>query len=222
MIKADLHIHTSYSFDCVSKLQDIIARCLKTGINCIAVADHGTVEGALKMQKIAPFKVIAAEEIMTRDGEVMGMFLKKTIPNKISLNEAISRIREQNGLVCIPHPFDRPNRHGLGRKMLEQIKDEIDIVEIFNARSPLPRFSSSARAFAAKYDKCASAGSDAHTLREIGATYIEMPEFEGKPDFLEKLREGEIRGRMTNLFVMSGGIIARIRKRAERSRKVDC
>jgi predicted metal-dependent phosphoesterase TrpH len=212
MLKADLHVHSIYSCDSINKPEDIIRQCMETGINCIAVADHGTAEGALILQKTAPFKVIAAEEVMTQYGEVMGMFLKESIPNKIPFTEAVSRIRKQDGLVCIPHPFDKPNRHGLGRKMLERFIDDIDIIEVFNARSPLPWYSKKSLAFAEKYQKAKSAGSDAHTIMEIGSTYIEMPEFAGKQDFLSALDKGTIHGKTTNPFVMLGSSWARIRK----------
>ncbi len=212
MLKADLHVHSDYSYDCRNKPEDIIMRCRDNGINCIAIADHGTAEGALVIQKLAPFKVIIAEEIMTPYGEVMGMFLKESIPNKIPFAEAILRIREQDGLACVPHPFDKPNRHGLGRKKLEQFIDDIDIIEVFNARSPLPWFSSTSLAAADKYGKAKSAGSDAHTIREIGSTYIEMPEFSDAKDFLSALKKGTIHGRMTNPFVLLGGPWASIRK----------
>ena len=212
MLKADLHIHSNHSYDCRNKPEDIIERCLDTGIDCIAIADHGTAEGALKIQKLAPFRVIVAEEILTPYGEVMGMFLTKTIPSKIPFAEAISRIREQDGLVCVPHPFDKPNRHGLGRKKLEQFLDDIDIIEVFNARSPLPWFSKTSNAFAGKYGKVKSAGSDAHTIREIGSTYIEIPEFSDKRDFLSALKKGTIHGKITNPFVLLGGPWASIRK----------
>ena len=66
MLKADLHIHTRYSMDCQMELDKIIKRCVKLGLTCIAIADHGTAEGALELQKIAPFKVIVAEEIRVK------------------------------------------------------------------------------------------------------------------------------------------------------------
>jgi len=65
MIKADFHIHTEYSVDSETPLPRIIERCLELGINCIAISDHGTIEGALELQKKAPFTVIVAEEIRT-------------------------------------------------------------------------------------------------------------------------------------------------------------
>ena len=151
MLKADLHIHTLYSMDCNTRLEQVIERCLKVGINCIAIADHGTAEGALKAQELAPFPVIVAEEILTPVGEIMGMFLKVTIPSHLSVEETLSRIRAQGGLVCIPHPFDTLTRSALGAKIMEELADEIDVVEVFNARSPLPGASNKALTFAHKH-----------------------------------------------------------------------
>jgi len=199
LLKADLHIHTEYSMDCETPLDMVINRCLQLGINCIAVADHGTAEGALKLQTLAPFTVIAAEEILTTDGEIMGMFLKETIPSRLSPEETINRIRAQGGLVCVPHPFDSFRGSAFGSQIYG-ILDHIDIIEVFNSRSPLNRSSQKARQFAEKYGIARSAGSDAHTVHEIGNAYVEMPEFSDKEGFLHALNRGTIYGRKTSLF----------------------
>ena len=213
LLKADLHIHTEYSMDCNTPLEEIISRCLETGINCIAVSDHGTVEGALKMQSIAPFTVIVAEEILTPDGEIMGMFLKEGIPSGLSVEQVISRIKAQDALVCMPHPFDNLGRSGLGRRMLEEVVEQIDIIEVFNARSPFPRSSTKAQAFANKYDIPGSAGSDAHTRNGIGNTYVEMPEFKGRDDFLQALRKGKIYRHRSSPVVHFSSIWAKLKKK---------
>ncbi|MEE8318584.1 MAG: PHP domain-containing protein [Dehalococcoidales bacterium] len=200
MLKADFHIHTEYSMDCNTSLDKIIKRCGEVGVNCITVSDHGVIEGALEMQKRAPFKVIVAEEILTTQGEIIGMFLKEVIPSELPVSETIARIREQGGLVCIPHPFDLIRTSALKDKVIEEIAGEIDIIEVFNARNPLPHSSAKARAFAEKHGMAMSAGSDAHTPNEIGNAWVEMPEFSGSDDFLEALRAGEITGRRTNVL----------------------
>ena len=194
MLKADFHIHTEYSMDCNTPLEKIISRCRELGINCIAIADHSTAEGALKMQKIAPFPVIVAEEILTPYGEIMGMFLKETIPSGLSVEETISRIRAQDGLVNIPHPFETIRHSSLNSNVIEEIAGQIDIVEVFNARTPFAASSTKALAFAQKHGIVPGAGSDAHTLSEIGNAYIEMPEFNGKDEFLQALAQGKING----------------------------
>ena len=213
MLKADLHIHTEYSIDCATPLDKLIERCLELRINCVTIADHGTVEGALKLKEIAPFTVIVAEEILTPDGEVMGMFLKETIPSGITVSEAISRIMAQSGLVCIPHPFDIFRPSALGSKILEKVADQIDIVEVFNARTLPFQNQNKAMSFAEEHGLGKSAGSDAHTLPEIGNAYVEIPDFSNKDDFLEALAQGKIHGRKTNPLTHFTSLKNRIIKR---------
>jgi len=213
LLKADLHIHTEYSPDCNTPLEQIIKRCLEIGINCIAVSDHGTAEGALKMQTIAPFPVIVAEEILTPQGEIMGMFLKETIPSRLSVEQTILRIKAQGGLVCIPHPFDALRRSALDPKTIEKIVEQIDIIEVFNARAFLLRGSTRAQIFAHKYGIPGSAGSDAHTLGEIGSAYLEMPEFNGRDDFLQALAKGKVFGHRTSPLVHFYSTTQRLKSR---------
>jgi len=182
-------------------LDQVIERCLAKAINCIAVADHGTVEGALKMQGQAPFPVIVAEEILTPHGEIMGMFLKETIPSGLSVEKTIARIKGQGGLVCIPHPFDNLRPSALGGKILAEIIEYVDVIEVFNSRALLLRHSTQAKNYALKHGIPGSAGSDAHTPYEIGNAYVEMPEFNGKEEFLQSLAKGKVVGRRSNPLV---------------------
>ena len=131
MLKADFHIHTAYSMDCKLSLEAIINRCLETKIDCITIADHGTIEGALKMKELAPFPVIIAEEILTQYGEIMGMFLKEGIPTGLPIEQAISHIKAQGALVSLPHPFDTFRGLRLDRKRLEEMVEQIDIIESY-------------------------------------------------------------------------------------------
>jgi len=199
--------------DCNISLEQLINRCLEIRINCIAVADHGTAEGALKIQTIAPFPVIVAEEILTSQGEIIGMFLKETIPGQLSVEQTISRIKAQGGLVCIPHPFDALRWSALDAKTIEKIVEQIDIIEVFNSRAFLLRGSTQAQIFARKYGIPGSAGSDAHTLGEIGSAYVEMPEFNGRDDFLQALAKGKVFGHRTNPLVHFYSTTQRLKSR---------
>lgn len=211
MLKADLHIHTKYSMDCGTTPEQVIAECQKKGINCIAISDHGAIEGALKIQSIAPFTVIVAEEVLTTRGEIMGMFLKELVPSGLSMEESISRIKAQGGLLCIPHPFDLFRQSALNGQIIEEIIEHIDVIEVFNARSPLLLSSNKARAFAEKHGFPGSAGSDAHDAAEIGTVYIEMPDFKDKAAFLKSLAKGTVCGHKTSLMAHFNSSISRIK-----------
>lgn len=199
MLKADLHLHTRYSFDCTTTPEAIVGRCQKLGIGCVAVADHGTIEGALRLREIAPFTVVVAEEVLTPVGEIMGMFLTESIPSNITVDEAFARIKDQNGLVCLPHPFD--SMRGISRQGLDDIErllPQIDVIEVFNARTlRLGNSNARALAFATTHQLLQSAGSDAHTAGEIGHAYVEMPEFDGAAGFRRSLAQGRVWGRHT-------------------------
>ncbi len=213
MLKADLHVHSQYSMDCDTPLEKIISRCKEVGIGCIAIADHGTAEGGLKLQKLAPFKVIVAEEVLTPHGEIMGMFLKETIPSGITAEAAIARIHEQGGLVCIPHPFDTFRQSALTNTLLDGLIEQIDVIEIFNARTLLKRFSTKAQAFARKYGIPGSAGSDAHTPQEIGNAFVEMPDFQNNDEFLQALKKGRVLGHKTSPLIHVSSALTRVKKR---------
>jgi predicted metal-dependent phosphoesterase TrpH len=219
LLKADLHIHTEYSVDCSTPLEKIITRCRELAINCIAVADHGTAEGALKLQKLAPFQVIVAEEILTTQGEIMGMFLKETIPSGLTPQQTIKRIRAQDGLVNIPHPFDQIRGSALKEWVIDEIADEIDIIEVLNARSASATTVEKARAFAAKRKIVQGAGSDAHSIQEIGNAYVILPEFSDKDQFLKSLARGEIFGQRSSPLVHLYSTFARVKSRINRKRQ---
>jgi len=212
LIKADLHIHTCYSIDCLTPLEQIVKRCLELNINCIAVADHNTIAGALKLREFAPFKVIVAEEILTPVGEIMGLFLSEEVPKGLSPQETISRIRSQGGLVSIPHPFGRSLPWNANKLTSTEVLSQVDIIETFNSRTPFSRSIAMARELAKEQGKVASAGSDAHTLGEIGRAYVEMPEFDGPEDFLNSLAQGKIFGQKSSYLTHFASTWAKIRK----------
>ena len=213
MIKADLHIHTCYSIDSTASLEQIINRCLSIGINCLAIADHNTIEGAIKLREIAPFKIIVAEEILTSAGEIIGLFLEEEIPAKLPLEEAISRIKKQNGLVCIPHPYDTLRFSAFNNSSFMAIMPQVDIIEVFNSRSLFPGGEYKAQMLAQQHNKLASCGSDAHIVSEIGKAYVEMPAFNGREDFLAALAKGKVFGHKSSPVTHFASTWARLIKR---------
>lgn len=197
LVRADLHVHTLYSDDSSNPLEGIIESCLKRSIDCLNICDHNTIEGALELKKIAPFQVIVSEEIESTEGEVMGLFLKETIPAGMSPEDSIAAIRHQGGLVCIPHPFEVFRSSAMKARTIERIKHLIDMVEVKNAKTlPFQDTDRSLR-FARANQLRMTAGSDAHTLREIGNYYLEMPEFNDNHSFLASLDAAVIGGKGT-------------------------
>jgi len=195
-------------------LEQIIRKCLDRGINCIALTDHGKADGALRLQQMAPFTVIVGQEVLTPDGEIMGLFLKETIPNGLSPSETAARIKEQGGLVGVPHPFD--SLRGLKRKSLESLLPQMDFIEVFNSRSFFKSNNSHAKRLVHQHGLLATAGSDAHTPGEIGKAYVEMPEFASKEDFRKSLAQGKIVGRRSSPLVHFSTTMANLKQRFKR------
>jgi predicted metal-dependent phosphoesterase TrpH len=202
ILHADLHMHSRYSMDSTSALEDILSRCLEMNINCIAITDHNAFEGAIKLKELAPFTVIPGEEILTPNGEIIGYFMKEYVPSNQPLEAVISALKAQGALVAIPHPFDTfRGLRNLDSTQLDLLGSQVDVVEVFNARTLLPGDSDKAAAFARKHGLPASAGSDAHSTREIGRTYVEMPPFQDKEGFLKSLSASRIQRRRSSPFV---------------------
>ena len=218
LLKADLHVHTRYSEDSLSPPEKIVQHCLKVGINCLAITDHDEISGAFEVKRLAPFKVIIGEEILTNRGEIIGYFLSEKIPPRLSPEETVAQIKAQGGLACIPHPFDR-FRSGakLRNHTLEKIIPDIDLIEVFNSRTMLLRDSTRALELTRRYDLPATAGSDAHIVREIGSTYMEIPEFNDVEQFRQALRQGKVWGHRTNFCIHFYGIRNRLVKQFQGS-----
>lgn len=200
-MKVDLHTHTLCSKDCCSRYDAIIAAVPRSGLDGIAVTDHNELRGALELRKRAPFLVIAGEEIKTSRGEIIGLFLHEWIPPGLEPLETVRAIHDQGGLAYVPHPFDEIRGSRIQRDALEEVAPHIDILEVFNARNALPRYNAAALDYAAQHGLLAGAGSDAHTPGEYGRAYVNIPSFSTPAEFLESMRRGVWKGRLSSPLV---------------------
>jgi predicted metal-dependent phosphoesterase TrpH len=197
LLKADLHTHTYFSPDALTSPEKYVQTCQKQGIDCVVVCEHNNIRGALAVREIAPFKVIVGEEARSREGEIMGLFLREEIPPGLTPEETVQQIKAQGGLVLVPHPFDRLRSEHIAEEALDRLLPDLDIIEGFNARTTFRRDNERAARFAEEHGLAISAGSDAHSPGELGRAYVEMPDFDGPQEFLQSLRQGRIVGRLS-------------------------
>lgn len=219
-VKLDLHMHSQYSRDSLSTLDDIIKTCQSKGLNVLCLTDHDAIEGALLLRDMSPLPVIVGQEITTLKGEIIAYFIDELIPPNLPPEEAIQRVREQKGIVSVPHPVDRIRREAMGRDNLMTIIDQVDALEVFNSRCLLPSFNDEAKALAREHDLPGTAGSDAHSLIEIGTTHLEMPAFSSRDEFLHNLGQAVLYGRSSFPLVhLSSWISKRVKRWREKRAK---
>lgn len=197
---ADFHIHTRFSRDSRLSETDFIARAVERGLTHVAITNHNNVEGAIAVRdKVAELgledrlTVILGEEVSTTDGEVVGLFLEKTIPRGLSANETADEIHRQGGLVSIPHPFDPFRSSHIREAPLRNLAEagKVDAVEVFNCRVTLQRHNLAAAEFAARYAIPGIAASDSHSGMEVAMAFNAMPAFSTADELRAALPEND-------------------------------
>lgn len=204
-VLCDLHMHTSWSHDCAVDPADLIMHAEAIGLGAIAVTDHNVFGGALETSELArdhDLVVIPGEEVKTDgQGEVIGLFLREEIPRDLSFADTVAGIKEQDGLVYLPHPFDRMHSIADPATLQRHLAD-IDIFEVYNARLLFEAYNDEALRFARKYNLTMGAGSDAHVLQGVGTGGVRMRAFQGPEEFLLSLRSAQILRRPRSLVYL--------------------
>jgi predicted metal-dependent phosphoesterase TrpH len=216
-IVADLHMHTSWSHDCAVDAGELVDHAQAEGLGAIAVTDHNVFGGALEAVDYAQGRdlvVIPGEEVKTDgQGEVIGLFLQREIPRGMSFGDTVAAIREQDGLVYVPHPFDRLHAIPDPRTLHRHVAD-IDVLEVYNARLLFEGYNDEALRFARKYNLTMGAGSDAHVLQGVGTGAVRMRAFRDPEEFLISLRSAEILRRPKSLaYLQSLKWVAQVKEK---------
>ncbi len=212
VLRLDLHVHTRASHDCLAEYCDVVRFARARGLHRIAITDHNEIEGAFRARDLAPDLVIVGEEVKTAEGaDLSGLFLDAKIPKGLPARETALAIREQGGLVYAPHPF--AGSKGLGEEVLDEIAEWVDIVEIFNARLHRPELNRRAQTWAELRGLPGGAGSDAHTLNEIGRGVVEVPDYGGRSDFAAALSEGRVTGTTSGRLVHLASTWAKVARK---------
>lgn len=200
--RIDLHSHTYVSPDSKTQPRDLIERARAVGLARLAVTDHNTIAGALEAHALAPDLIIVGEEIeVAEGGELIAYYVTEEVPRGLSIDDTVARLRRQGAVISVSHPLDSLRGSALGLERTLAIIDRVDALEGFNARCLRAGDNRRAEALARSHGKLMTAGSDAHTLREVGAGYLTLPPFKGNPAaFRASLAKAQPGGRLTGLW----------------------
>lgn len=186
MYNIDLHTHSRRSPDGSLTFQDY-KHMLESGpLGAIAITDHNQIDFAEAAQAKLGEYIIVGEEVTTRDGEIIGLFLREVVPAGLSAAETVKRIKAQGGLVYIPHPFETM-RKGITALALDGIANDVDIIETYNGRT-LQNRGSEAADWAIAHNKPGAASSDVHGLHGWGRTYSTLAEPPTRENLVHLLR----------------------------------
>lgn len=177
-MRAEFHVHTSASPDSLLTKCLLFLMCKIKKINCIAITDHNEIKNAVKIKKAFEKKnieIIVGEEISTKEGEIIGLFLEKKIEPNLSLKETIKQIRQQGAITYVPHPYDgKRSKTVISKENILLYKDEIDLIEFHNGRNIKEKYSKIQNEIANESGITKIIGSDAHTFYELGRNYCEI------------------------------------------------
>ena len=183
LLRLDLHLHTNGSWDCLSDPELILRRARELGYGRIAITDHNCLGVALAMTEKYPSEVIPGEEVKTAEGvDVIGLYLSEEIPKGTPAEETVKRIQGQGGIAYLPHPY--AGGKGGGGRLADLLAPLCDIVEVFNARLHSPAMNQRAEKLARLHGKLRAAGSDAHTIGEVGNAYVDVRLHDNNPEAL--------------------------------------
>lgn len=189
MGRADLHIHTNAS-DGRCSVADIVEYAENhTKMNVIAITDHDTIKGALEAVKIVKknkykIEIIVGEEITSKEGHIIGLFLKEAIKPHLSVHETLKQIKEQGGIATMPHPLYQSRMHsstgeiadGVGFINLIKERDNYAGIETINATPFLGKYNVRSQFLnRTVLFKSEVGGSDTHILKGVGKGYTIFP-----------------------------------------------
>ena len=191
MIRLDLHTHSTGSPDGGIRLEEYKKLLDDKDLDVIAITDHDSIEQAVAIQKQLGERIIVGEEITTKDGEIIGLYLTQKIAPGLSAKDTVAAIKAQGGIVYIPHPFETV-RKGLRSETLDAIADAVDIIEVHNGRAVFQNKGPQALTWARLHNVIGVASSDAHGVKGMGKTYTSISEIPTQTTFLSLLQKARL------------------------------
>lgn len=222
MLTAELHTHSSRSYDGRDPVDRLLERARAADLDALAVTDHDAIEASLEAVEMASdYGIIGIPgmEVTSEAGHVLAIGVRDLIPAGRSFVETVDLIHEHGGIAVVPHPFQK-SRSGVGPNVSDDELATADAIEVYNSRLLTGRGNRRAKRFARDHGLPMTAGSDAHICEMVGraVTLIEAdePSVEG---ILDGIRRGktQIGGRRTPWHISvrqaAGGAKRRIRNR---------
>jgi len=186
-LKIDLHVHTNYSNDAKTTLDEVVQYAQKQGLDGVAITDHDTVLGARKLTRQKRLMIIPGIEVSSRQGHVLGLNIDEPIPPKLDIAQTSEKIRQLGGIAVIAHP-STVIKTGLGIRIISP--SDIDAVEVINSSSfPFSLSTYLARRLAQRLGLPQTAGSDAHYPKEIGSAFTRVEADSNPDDIIEAIRK---------------------------------
>lgn len=216
MIKVDLHTHSSASPDGGLTQQDYMQLIGDNVLDYVAITDHNAVHFALELQAALGDKIIVGEEVMSDEGEIVGLFLRSEVRAGMPLRATAEAIKAQGGLVYIPHPFETV-RKGVSEKSLDAIADLVDIVEVYNGRAVVQNRGPQAAVWARLHQKATAASSDAHGSKGVGTAYTTIKQAPTASNLVSELQTGHMTMHRPPLRSLLYPKVHRLRKKVGRN-----
>lgn len=191
-MRIDLHTHSEASRD-GGITPEQYAQILKNELlDCVAITDHNRIDFARGMQKaLGPENIIVGEEISSNQGDIIGLFLTEEIKPGMNAQDTIDAIKSQNGIVYIPHPFEKV-RSSMTFEVLEAVAEDVDIIEGYNGRALTRRHTKAAVEWANSKNIALAASSDAHGLKGLGRCYTNTHQLPTIKNLVSELKNGSM------------------------------
>ena len=191
MLTCDLHVHTNFSKDGESSVEEILKQAEEAGLDAIAITDHDSVDGAKKaLACTTSVLVIPGIEVSTKQGHLLVLGVTELIPAGLDVIVTVEIARRMGALAILPHPY-HVWRHGVARRKKAGM-DVVDAVEVFNSRYIVGSANTKAARIAKRLGKPCVGGSDAHNARFVGfgRTYVDAEK--NVPAILDAIRAGKV------------------------------
>ncbi|WP_255196294.1 PHP domain-containing protein [Halorarius litoreus] len=221
MLQAELHCHSSLSYDGRDPVDLLLGQAKAVGLDALAVTDHDEIDASITAAKRAPdygLIGIPGMEVTSEAGHVLALGIEELVPPGLPFDETLDRIRAQGGIAVIPHPFQK-SRHGVAAHITSKQLAGADAIEVYNSRLLTGRSNRRAERFAAAHNCPMTAGSDAHIAEMVGQAVTEIDAEEPSVDaILDAVRDGRtsVMGKRTPWRIsfrqFGGGVLRRVKR----------